>query len=174
MYQAQNWHKARRVVAKVEWHYGELFPRIGFMVTNLNWHAKSLVRFYNKRGTRRAMDQGRQNRSDVDSAFLPCFSRQWGQTATVCLSLKSWKLFETAGFTKKNKTLDLDHPSREVDQDRGKGHPACPTHYVSTGRGSWTQRAFWDYLEKEWSFAAFARDGIIIDKMESWNGKIRG
>ena len=50
-YQAQSWNKARRVVAKVEWHYGELFPRIGFIVTNLNWHAKSVVRFYNKRGT---------------------------------------------------------------------------------------------------------------------------
>ncbi len=51
MYQAQSWNKPRRVVAKVEWHYGELFPRIGFIVTNLNWHSKSVVRFYNKRGT---------------------------------------------------------------------------------------------------------------------------
>ena len=38
-------------MAKVEWHSGELFPRIGFIVTNLNWHSKSVVRFYNKRGT---------------------------------------------------------------------------------------------------------------------------
>jgi hypothetical protein len=51
MYQAQSWNKARRIVAKVEWHYGELFPRIGFIVTNLNWHSRSVVRFYNKRGT---------------------------------------------------------------------------------------------------------------------------
>lgn len=50
-YQAQSWKRPRRVVAKVEWHYGELFPRIGFIVTNLNWHSKSVVRFYNKRGT---------------------------------------------------------------------------------------------------------------------------
>ena len=38
-------------MAKVEWHSDELFPRIGFIVTNLNWHSKSVVRFYNKRGT---------------------------------------------------------------------------------------------------------------------------
>jgi hypothetical protein len=38
-------------VAKVEWHAGELFPRVGFIVTNLNWHAKKVVRFYNRRGT---------------------------------------------------------------------------------------------------------------------------
>src|SRR3954451_528714 len=34
-YQAQSWTKPRRVVAKVEWHQGELYPRIGFIVTNL-------------------------------------------------------------------------------------------------------------------------------------------
>ena len=50
-YQAHSWTKARRVVAKVAWHAGELFPRIGFIVTNLNWQAKRLVRFYNQRGT---------------------------------------------------------------------------------------------------------------------------
>ena len=36
MYQAQSRNKVRRVVAKVEWHYGELFPGTGFIVTNLN------------------------------------------------------------------------------------------------------------------------------------------
>ncbi|UCE50744.1 MAG: transposase, partial [Phycisphaerales bacterium] len=28
-YQAASWKIARRVVAKVEWHAGELFPRVG-------------------------------------------------------------------------------------------------------------------------------------------------
>ena len=42
---------ARRVVAKVEWHKGELFPRVGFIVTNLTRSAKQVVRFYNQRGT---------------------------------------------------------------------------------------------------------------------------
>jgi len=32
-YQAQSWSKPRRVVAKVEWHQGELYPRVGFLVT---------------------------------------------------------------------------------------------------------------------------------------------
>jgi hypothetical protein len=39
------------VIAKVEWHRGELFPRIGFIVTNLSRSAKRVVRFYNQRGT---------------------------------------------------------------------------------------------------------------------------
>jgi hypothetical protein len=32
--QAESWKKARRVVAKVEFHAGELFPRVEFIVTN--------------------------------------------------------------------------------------------------------------------------------------------
>jgi hypothetical protein len=50
-YRAGSWEQARRVVAKVEWHAGELFPRVGFIVTNLKWDAKRVVRFYNCRGT---------------------------------------------------------------------------------------------------------------------------
>jgi hypothetical protein len=50
-YQAQSWKKPRRVVAKVEWHPGELYPRVGFIVTNLARPAERVVAFYNQRGT---------------------------------------------------------------------------------------------------------------------------
>ena len=50
-YQAQSWHLPRRVVAKVERDQGELFPRVGFIVTNLSYPPKGIVRFYNGRGT---------------------------------------------------------------------------------------------------------------------------
>ncbi len=33
-YQAKTWGRPRRVVAKIEWHWEELFPRIGFVVTS--------------------------------------------------------------------------------------------------------------------------------------------
>jgi hypothetical protein len=50
-YQAQSWDRPRRVVAKVEWHAGELFPRVGFIVTNMTGWARKVVKFYNGRGT---------------------------------------------------------------------------------------------------------------------------
>ena len=50
-YQAKSWDTARRVVAKVEWHQGELFPRVGFIVTNLSRSDDAVVKFYNGRGT---------------------------------------------------------------------------------------------------------------------------
>ena len=49
-YKAASWSRPRRVVAKVEWHPGELFPRIGFIVTNLRYKSTNVVAFYNKRG----------------------------------------------------------------------------------------------------------------------------
>ena len=34
-YKAESWEKERRVVAKIEWHPGELLPKFGFIVTNI-------------------------------------------------------------------------------------------------------------------------------------------
>jgi hypothetical protein len=50
-YQAQSWDMPRRVIAKIEWHPGELFPRVGFIVTNMPMEPDWMVRFYNRRGT---------------------------------------------------------------------------------------------------------------------------
>ncbi len=50
-YQAQSWKTPRRVVAKIEWHPGQLYPTVGFIVTNLSRPAERVVAFYNGRGT---------------------------------------------------------------------------------------------------------------------------
>jgi hypothetical protein len=61
LYRAASWNTARRVVAKVEFHFGELFPRVGFIVTNLETDSRAVVRFYNKRGTaERWIKEGKQ------------------------------------------------------------------------------------------------------------------
>ncbi len=56
-----------RAVAKVEWHRGELFPRVGFIVTNLRRDAEGVVRFYNGRGV---AEQWQRGCPDI-SAALP-------------------------------------------------------------------------------------------------------
>jgi Transposase DDE domain group 1 len=50
-YQANGWTRPRRVAARVEWHQGELYPRVGFIVTNLSRPAWRVVKFYNDRAT---------------------------------------------------------------------------------------------------------------------------
>jgi len=71
-YQAQSWSRSRRVVAKVEWHPGELYPRVGFLVTNLRRPAKQVVAFYNGRGT--AEQYIKEGKNAVKWTRLSCTS----------------------------------------------------------------------------------------------------
>ena len=50
-YRAKSWSKPRRVVAKIAFHPGELFPRVGFIVTNRSLPNERVLAFYNDRGT---------------------------------------------------------------------------------------------------------------------------
>ncbi|RYH07619.1 hypothetical protein EU800_19655 [Tropicimonas sp. IMCC6043] len=48
---AKSWYKPRRVVVKIEWRAGELFPRVGFVVTILRREPEWVIDFFNRRGT---------------------------------------------------------------------------------------------------------------------------
>ena len=48
LYQVGSWDHPRRLVAKVEWHLGELSPRVGFIVTSLCAKPKAMVHVYNR------------------------------------------------------------------------------------------------------------------------------
>ncbi len=69
-YQARSWDKKRRVVAKVEWHPGDLYPRVGFIVTNFSCPAERVVDFYNQRGT--AGQWIKEGKNAVKWARLSC------------------------------------------------------------------------------------------------------
>ena len=49
-HRAKSWSKSRRVVAKVKFHPGELFPKVGFIVTNRSLPNDRVLAFYNGRG----------------------------------------------------------------------------------------------------------------------------
>jgi hypothetical protein len=69
-YRAASWDKPRRVVAKVEWHRGELFSRVGFIVTNLRRDADRVVKFYNGRGV--AEQWIKEGKNPVKRTKLSC------------------------------------------------------------------------------------------------------
>ncbi len=77
-YQAASWSRPRRVVAKVEWHPGELFPRVGLdplrgsSVTNLSRPAERVVAFYNQRGT--AEQHIKEGKNAINWTRLSCHS----------------------------------------------------------------------------------------------------
>lgn len=51
LYEAAIRNKPWRVVAKVEFYCGELFPRVGFIVTNLDTDSRAVAQVHNKRAT---------------------------------------------------------------------------------------------------------------------------
>jgi len=69
-YQAGSWSRKRRVVATVEWHPGELYPRVGFTVTNLALGVDRVVAFYNQHGT--AEQYIKQGKNAVKWTWLSC------------------------------------------------------------------------------------------------------
>jgi hypothetical protein len=48
-YQAKSWNRPRGVVAKIQGHRSELFPRIGFVITNSRIPAGKVRKVYNGR-----------------------------------------------------------------------------------------------------------------------------
>ena len=57
-------------MAKVEWHPGELVPRVGFIVTNLSRPTKRVVAFYNHRGT--AEQHIKEGKNAINWTRLSC------------------------------------------------------------------------------------------------------
>lgn len=84
-YRAKSWRQARRVVAKVEWHAAELFPRVGFIVTNMTKHSKNIVKFYNGRGT--AEQWIKEGKNALKWTKLSCLKFKDNQTRLQLFSL---------------------------------------------------------------------------------------
>jgi hypothetical protein len=89
LYQAASWKTARWVAAKVEFHFGELFPRVGFIVTNLETDSRAVVRFYNKRGT--AEQWIKEGTQAVKMTRLSCH-RFWSNEMRLWLSAMAYNL----------------------------------------------------------------------------------
>lgn len=79
-YQARSWSRKRHVVAQVEWYLGELYPRVGFIVTNLTRPANRIVAFYNPRGTAEQWikegKEGKEGKNALKWTRLSCSAMQ--------------------------------------------------------------------------------------------------
>ena len=97
-YQAQSWARPRRVVAKVEWHQGELYPRVGFIVTNMTRPAGAGQQVLQWPRHRRAVDQGGQVGAALDPAVLPRLPPQRGAAPAPRPGLQPRQLPALAGL----------------------------------------------------------------------------
>ena len=118
-YQAGSWTHPRRVIAKVDWHPGELYPRVGFIVTNMARPATNVVAFYNKRGT--CEQWIKEGKGAIKWTRLSC--RTFAANA-VRLQLHALA-YNLGNFLRTLATPDQrlvsDEPEGEADQDRCEG-----------------------------------------------------
>ena len=134
-YQAKSWDRARRVVAKIEWHAGELFPRVGFVVTNLRRSPKRVIKFYNGRGT--AEQWIKEGKNALKWTRLSCrrFKDNQARLQLFALAYNLANFLRQLALPRPVQTLDADDAAGEADQDRGQGGPPRQGRDVPAGGG---------------------------------------
>ena len=131
-YRAGSWDRARRVVAKVEWHRGELFPRVGFIVTSMTagpeeWCDSTMVEGQPSSGSRRAS-------AELDSAVVPSVRGQPGASVSVRPGVQPWELPSPAVSAQGGQALVAAERAGEADQDGRPSGAALPVVDLSVVR----------------------------------------
>src|SRR5215204_1889491 len=97
-YQAQTWSRLRRVVAKIEWHPGELYPHVGFLVTNLcRPPARAGGGLLQSTRHGGAVDPRGQERREVDTPVVPLNEGQRGPSSASCSGVQPGQLLLHSG-----------------------------------------------------------------------------
>ena len=132
LYQAASWKTARRVVAKVEHHTGELFPRVGFIATNLSLPGRAVVRFYNKRGTSEQwIKEGKQA---VKMPRLSCHGSGPNEVQLwLSVIAQPREPVAASGAAQENRQLVADQLAAEAGQDGRSSGEMCPLLLAALG-----------------------------------------
>lgn len=140
-YQAKSWPKPRRVGAKVEWHPGELYPRVGFIVTNLARPPERVVAFYNGRGT--AEQWIKEGKNALIWRRLSCrgFDANAVRLAAAHARLHPRQLHADPGAAAGGEAVVTDDAARQARQDRRQGGAPRPVRDLPARRGGRAENA---------------------------------
>ncbi len=145
-YQAASGKKARRVVGKMEFHAGELFPRVGFIVTNLETDSRAVVRFYNKRTT--AEQWIREGKQAVKITRLSCHRfrsnevRLW--LSVIAYNLGNlWRGCPWPGAAAEGAEVVADELRATAGEDGRAPNQTCPLLLAAAGGGASDAAAVW-------------------------------
>ena len=133
-YRAGSWDRARRVVAKVEWHRGELFPRVGFIVTSMTAGPEGVVRFYNGRGT--AEQWIKEGKYALNWTRLSChrFVANRVRLSLFRPGVQPWELPSPAVSAQGGQALVAAERAGQADQDGRPSGAALPVVDLSVVR----------------------------------------
>ena len=145
LYQAASWKTARRVVAKVEFHFGELFPRVGFIVTNLETPSRAVVRFYNKRGT--AEQWIKEGKQAVKMTRLSChrFRSNQVRLALSLLAYNLGNLWRRLALPKRIENWSLTSLQQRLVKTGGRLVKHARYYWLLLAEGHLTRRMVWEY-----------------------------
>jgi hypothetical protein len=169
-YQAQSWSKPRRVVAKVEWHPGELYPRVGFIVTNLARPAERVVAFYNQRGT--AEQWIKEEKGAIKWTRLSCrtFAANAVRLQLHALAYNLGNFMRTLATPKTAEPWSLT----SLHKDRRQGRQPRPLRHLPIGRGLGVAADGCGNLVTDWPVARPAHASVSGARSYAMNDDRRG
>ena len=100
-------------------HLDELYPRVGFIVTNLSRSAERVTAFYNHRGT--AEQFIKEGKNTIKWMRLSC-CRFCNNEARLQPSLQPRKFHADSGFAQRGGALVADDTEGEAGEDWCQGH----------------------------------------------------
>ena len=150
-YQAESWSKPRRIVAKVEHHLGELFPRVGFIVTNMSLPSRSVVRFYNKRGT--AEQWIKEGKQATHWTRLSChrFRANEVRLQLSVLAYNLGNLWRRLGLPNRIKSWSLTSLQQRLMKTGGRLVKHARYYWLLLAEGHLNRRLFGDMLHRIWA-----------------------
>jgi hypothetical protein len=150
-YQANSWSKPRRIVAKVEHHQGELFPRVGFIVTNMSLPSRSVVRFYNKRGT--AEQWIKEGKQATHWTRLSChrFRANDVRLQLSVLAYNLGNLWRRLGIPRRIQSWSLTSLQRRLLKTGGRLVKHARYYWLLLAEGYLNRKLFRDMLSRIWA-----------------------
>ena len=152
-YQAESWSQARRIVAQVEHHQGELFPRVGFIVTSLRVPSRSVVRFYNKRGT--AEQWIKEGKQATHWTRLSChrFRANEVRLQLSVLAYNLGNLWRRLGLPHRIKSWSLTSLQQRLMKTGGRLVKHARYYWLLLAQGHLNRRLFGDMLSRIWALS---------------------
>ena len=120
---------------KVEWHQGELYPRVGFIVTNLTRPAERVSKFYNGRGT--AEQWIREGKDALRWTRLSCHSFRHNAVRLQlhALAYNLANFLRSLALPRGGRAVVADDLAREAGQDRRPDRAPRPLRRLPARRG---------------------------------------
>ena len=138
-----------------------LYPRVGFIVTNMTHPPERVTLFYNQRGTAEQHIKEGKNALVWTRPVLPPLRRERGAAATACPGLQPRQLPAHPDLARGSQPLVDDHLAGPTGQDRRQDRQARAIDHASDGRGHGLARVVPAYPRRHCGAASAAAGAML-------------